>query len=335
MTENLPQKEKTNFRSIAGRVLRHENAVLALILVVLILVMGATTNWVITSRTNISNVLLQSSVTGVAALGQAFVILAGGIDISIAGVGLLCAAMGSTLVTLDPWQNIAGHPYPVYAAIPIMLLIGLVFGLANGSLITRIGIPSIIATLGMWQITWGIAFLVIKGQTIMNLPDSLAWFGMGKISGVPVPVIIFIGVAAVSFYVLHYTAFGRRVYASGGNPMSAWLSGIDVKNTQLITYMISGFLAGLAAMITVARTMCVMTRTLLGLELDTIAAVVVGGVSLFMGRGTIIGAIIGVLIIGVIDNGMSVLGAGPALQGIAKGAIIFAAVAIDVWRRKK
>jgi len=329
-----PRGYRDTVREAARRFFRHENGVLAVVLVALIFGMGAITNWLTLSRANMMNVLLRSSIRGAASIGQAFVILAGCIDISLAGVGLLCATIGSTLMTGNEWQNIAGYPLPVYAGIPIMLLVGAVFGLANGSLVSRIGIPSIIVTLGTWQITWGLAFQVIKGQTIVNLPESLTWFGMGKIAGVPVPVIIFVGVAVVAYYVLHYTTFGRSVYAVGGSPVGAWLSGINVRNTQLIVYIISGFLAGLAAVITVARTMCVMTRTLQGLELDTIASVVVGGVSLFAGRGTIIGVIIGVLIIGVVDNGMSVLGAGPALQGIAKGAIIFAAVAIDNLRRR-
>ena len=330
-----PKAYRETAREMAKRFFRHENAVMAVVLIALIFGMGATTKWLTLSRVNMTNVLLRSSIRGVASVGQAFVILAGCIDISLAGVGLLCATMGSTLMTGNEWQNIAGYPLAVHIGIPIMLLVGAVFGLANGSLVSRIAIPSIIVTLGMWQITWGLAFKIIGGQTIVNLPESLTWFGIGKIAGVPVPIIIFIGVAVVAYYILHYTTFGRAVYAVGGSPMGAWLSGINVRNIQLMVYIISGFLVGLTGMITTARTMCVMTRTLQGLELDTIASVVVGGVSLFAGRGTIIGVIIGVLIIGVVDNGMSVLGAGPALQGIAKGAIIFAAVAIDSWRGRR
>jgi len=319
---------------MAKRFIRHENAILLIALIALIGGIALVTKGLSIHTTNMMNILLRSSITGVASVGQAFVILAGGIDISVAGVGLLSAAMGSCLMTGNAWQNIAGHPYPIYLGIPIMLLVGAVFGLANGSVTSRIAMPSLIVTLGMWRITWGLAFQIIRGQTIVNLPESLAWFGMGKIAGVPVPVIIFIGVAVVAYFVLHYTTFGRSVYAVGGSPISALLSGINVKNVQLIVFIISGFLAGVAGVIITARTMCVMTRTLEGLELDTIASVVVGGVSLFAGRGTILGAIIGVLIIGVIDNGMSILGADPAVQGIAKGAIIFTAVAIDYMRRR-
>ena len=328
-----PRDYRNTAREMAKGFFRHENAVLAVVLIALIGGMAVMTKGLTIRTTNMMNVLLHSSITGVASVGQAFIILAGAIDISVAGVGLLCATMGSCLMTGNEWQNIASHPYPIYLGIPIMLLVGAAFGLVNGSLVSRIAMPSIIVTLGMWRITWGVAYQIMGGQCIVNLPESLVWFGIGKVAGIPVPVIIFIVVAVVAYFVLHYTHFGRSVYAVGGNPVAALLSGINVKNIQLIVFIISGFLAGLAGVITTARTMCVMTRTLMGLELDTIAAVVVGGVSLFAGRGTIIGAIIGVLIIGVIDNSMIVLGAGPALQGITKGAIIFAAVAIDYWRR--
>jgi ribose/xylose/arabinose/galactoside ABC-type transport system permease subunit len=279
-------------REAAKRFLGHENAVLAIILVVLVLGMGAVTKWLSVSRTNVMNVLLESSIRGVASIGQAFVILAGCIDISLAGVGLLSASMGAVLMTGNKWQNIASHPYPVYVGIPIMLLVGAVLGLANGSLVSRVRIPSIIVTLAMWQITWGLAYQVIKGQAIVNLPESLSWWGMGRVAAVPVPIIIFIAVAVVAYFVLQYTTFGRSVYAAGGSPVGAWLSGISVKNTQLIVYIISGFLAGLVAVTTLGRTMVVMTQTLVGLELDTIASVVVGGVSLSGGKGNLIGVII-------------------------------------------
>ena len=149
-----------------------------------------------------------------------------------------------------------------------------------------------------------------------------------------VPLIIFILVAASSYFVLRHTTFGRSVYAAGGNPASAWLSGINVKKTLLIVYAISGCLSGLAGVVMTARVMSASMRTLEGVELDSIAAAAIGGISLMGGRGSLIGVIFGVLIIGVINNAMSVLGASPAVVGIVKGAIIFSAVAIDYLRRQ-
>jgi len=141
-------------------------------------------------------------------------------------------------------------------------------------------------------------------------------------------------VAIVAYFVLAHTPFGRQVYAAGGNPLSAWLSGIRVREIQFAVFVIAGFLAGIGGIVHTARVMSASMRSLGGLELDSIAAVCVGGVSLMGGRGTLIGVVIGALIIGVINNGMSLLGAGPAMQGIVKGVIIIAAVAIDYIRRR-
>jgi len=325
----------TTARSIARRFSRYENAVLLVVLFALIGGMAVATRGLSIRAANMKNLLLQSCISGVAAIGQAFVILSAGIDISVAGAGFLCATVGSSLMTGNEWQNIAGHPLSIYAVIPIMLLLGVCVGLVNGSLVSRIAMPSIIVTLGMWRITWGLGYQIGGGESIYNLPEALEWFGAGKIAGVPTPIIVFIAVAAVAYFVLHYTRFGRSMYAVGGNVASAWLSGINVRNIQLSVFAISGLLAGLAGTIVTARVMLTSPKTLMGLELDTIAAVVVGGVSLMGGRGSIIGAVMGVIIIGVIDNGMSILGADPTLQGIAKGAIIYGAVAIDCWRRRR
>jgi ribose/xylose/arabinose/galactoside ABC-type transport system permease subunit len=215
-----------------------------------------------------------------------------------------------------------------------MMLVGAAWGALNGLLVSRIGMPSLIVTLGMWQICTGVAFQISRGAYIVKQPASLAFFGAGIVAGVPVPVIMFIALAVVAYFVLEYTTFGRSVYAVGGNPLSAWLSGIKVKNIQFMVYAISGLLAGLAAVIFTARGMSATMGTLAGLELDTIAAVCIGGVSLFGGRGSLIGVVLGALIIGVINNGLSVLGATISEMCITKGAIIITAVAIDVMRRR-
>ena len=280
------------------------------------------------------NVLLQSTIRGVASVGQAFVILTAGIDLSIGGVGLMTGILGASIMTEFPWLNIVGYPFSPYIVIPIMLLVGAAWGALNGSLVSRIGMPPLIATLGMWEICKGVAFHLCKGRDLPGQPLTLLFFGQGRVAGVPVPVIMFIALAVVAYFVLEYTTFGRSVYAVGGNPLSAWLSGIKVKNIQFMVYAISGLLAGLAAVIFTARGMSATMGTLAGLELDTIAAVCIGGVSLFGGRGSLIGVVLGALIIGVINNGLSVLGATISEMCITKGAIIITAVAIDVMRRR-
>lgn len=329
-----PRGYRNTAREIAKRFFRHENAILVVVLIALIGGMAVVTKGLTASRVNIFNILLQSSIRGVASVGQALVVLSAGIDLSVAGVGLFCATLGSTLMTLDPTISIVSNPYSIYTAIPIMLLVGACWGVINGSTISRLGMPALIVTIAMWEVSKGAAFVLNRGRMIHPLPDNLAFLGAGNVAGVPVPVIIFIAVAVIAYFVLYHTTFGRSVYAVGGNPVAAWLTGINVKNVLFTLYVISGFLAGLAGVIMTARCMSSSMQTLSGLELDTIASVFIGGISMTGGKGNLIGVIIGVLIIGVINNAMSVLGAGAAIQSVVKGAIIIIAVAIDCLRRR-
>lgn len=317
---------------VAKRVIRQETAVLFIVLGAVIGGWGVITGGLSITPTNMMNVLLQSSMRGVAAIGQAFVILTAGIDVSVGGLGKFTAILGAGLMAQN-WQNIIGHPMSPYAVIPIMLVVGAGIGALSGLMVSRIGMPALIVTLGMWQIMNGASFQICGGSALSYLPLSVAWVGQGSVGGVPVPVLIFVGVCVVGYFVAQHMSYGRAVYATGGNPVSAWLSGINIRNMLFSVYVISGFLAGLAGVIMTGRTMSATMRTLDGLELDSIAAATIGGMSLAGGRGSMIGVVLGALIIGVINNGMSILGAGPALQGIAKGAIILVAVAIDYWRR--
>lgn len=321
-------------RDKASRLIKHESAVLVIVLAVLIGVFSFVSKGLTTGKDNLVNILLQSSIRGVASIGQAFVILTAGIDLSVGGVGLFSALLGSLMLTQEPTVNIVGAPAPIAGAILFMLLAGAVFGVANGLSVSRIGMPPLIVTLAAWEISKGLAWKVSGGFSVGLLEPGMAFFGQGDIATVPVPVIIFIVVAVIAYFVLSHTTFGRSVYAVGGNPLSAWLTGVNVKRVTLIVYIISGFLAGLASVIMTGRVMSASMRTLEGLELDSIAAVCIGGVSLMGGRGNLIGVIFGVIIIGVINNGMSVLGVSSAVYGVVKGAIIFAAVAIDYIRRR-
>jgi len=324
--EARSQNVRESARDITRRFMRHENGVLVIILIVMIVVMGIITKGLTITRDNVTNIWLQSSMRGIAAIGQLFVILTAGIDLSIGGVALTVAILGAKLMT--------GQPTISVAAIAAMLAVGAGIGVFNGSLVSRIGMPALIVTLGMWQMTKGFSYLLCRGQTILNLPPPLNFFGAGYVAGVPVPVIIFIAVAVVAYFVLNYTSFGRSVYAVGGNPVSAWLSGIKVNNVLFAVYVIAGFLGALAGFVMMSRVMIGGLTTVVGLELDSIAAVVIGGVSLMGGRGNVIGAVIGVIILGVINNGMNVFAVSPAYQDIVKGAIIIAAVAADYVRRR-
>jgi len=222
----------------------------------------------------------------------------------------------------------------VVAGIAAMLFFGMGVGTFNGVMVSRVGVPALIVTLAVWEASKGAAFLMCGGETIANLPSFIQHIGGGRIGGVPIPVIIFIIVIVVSYLVLMHTKFGRFVYAVGGNPVTAWLSGVNVKSILMSVYMISGFLAGLAGLLITGRIGCASLVSGGGLELDSIAAVTVGGVSIIGGRGNIIGVVIEVLIIGAIHNGLNIIGIHPAFHNIVKGVIIITAVSIDYLRRR-
>ena len=321
-------------KKIFRLVFSHENAWLGSILVGLVVVLAVATKGLTITRGNISNVLLHSANRGIAAIAQMFVILSGGVDVSLGGIALLSAIVGSSVVTREPSLNIVGVPLPLAIGIVIMLAIGAGVGAVNGLFASHIRVPPLIGTLAMWQITKGFAFLICRGRTVFNLPRGLDFFGQSYIGSVPVPVIIFAGIWVVGYFVLYHTVFGRSVYACGGNLVSAGLCGINTKKIQFSVYVISGFLAALAGVIAVSRTMSASMNTALGLELDSIAAVCIGGISLMGGRGTPFGVILGVIILGVINNAMNVMAVNPAFVDITKGGLIMAAVAIDVWRRR-
>lgn len=320
-------------RKIARRIFRHENAALLLVLIVLSATLAGLTNGLTLSRDNINNVLLQSSSRGVASIGQAFVILTGGIDVSVGGIALLTANLGVALMTAGR-QNIVGGAVPIALGVLVMALAGVGIGLTNGFFVSRLRVPALIVTIAMWRIVWGGTWQIAGGNTITGVPRAFAFLGQGYLAGVPMSVVLFTVLAVLAYFVLYYTSFGRSVYAVGGNPVAAWLSGIRASNIVLAVYGISGFTAALAATITASRTLTASMVTLLGLELDTIAIVCIGGISLAGGRGNLIGVIIGTIILGVINNGMNILGVDPSFQDLIKGAIILAAVTIDVVRRR-
>ncbi len=324
----VERRERGTARDIARRALRHENAVIGIALAAMMAVLAGISRGATVTRANMANVLIQSSVRGVAAVGQAFCILTANFDLSVSGVGVMTMMLGSSMMTTE-WTNILGYPASPFMAIPVMLVVGACWGLLSGSLVSRLNMPSLIVTFGVWQIGYGVAYYVTRGTAVMELPESFAVYG-----ALPVGPIIFFSVAAAAYFVLTYTSFGRRVYAVGGNPVSAYLSGINVKNTYLAVFAISGLCAGLAGMLMTSRGMAGSIEALRGLELDSIASVVIGGVSLFGGRGNMIGVVLGALLIGVVNNAMSVMHMPHAGRYIVKGAIIIGAVAADILRRR-
>jgi ribose/xylose/arabinose/galactoside ABC-type transport system permease subunit len=331
MTEvaQRPESERETARGIARRVVAHENFAIGMVLVGLVAALGGASRGATVTPSNVANVLLQSSVRGVVAIGQAFVILTANIDLSVAGVGVMAMMVGGAMMTTQ-WQNILGYSAPLALVIPVMLVVGGGWGSLNGVLVSRLGIPSLIATFGVWQLGYGAAYYVTNGTALMELPESLAAVG-----SLPAAPIIFFSVGAAAYIVLNHTGFGRNVYAVGGNPVSAFLSGINVRRTYFYVFIISGVLAGLGGLLFLSRGMAASIESLRGLELDSIAACAIGGISLFGGRGNILGVILGSVIIGVITNAISVMHMGHAARYIIKGAIIIGAVAADIIRRER
>ena len=287
------------------------------------------------STRNIMNVLRQTSINGILAIGMTFVILTRGIDLSVGSVVALAGVVAASFATTSSTGMVPGGPYPALLAIAVGLAVGMACGSVSGVIVSRFHVPAFVATLGMLSAARGLTLIYAGGRPIPQLTDTFRWIGTGDILGVPMPVIVFAIVAIVSWYVLSATRFGRRVYAAGGNPHAATVSGINVARIRLTVYIISGALAGLAGMILAARTGSALPQAGVAYELDAIAAVVIGGTSLSGGVGYIGGTLIGALLIGVVNNGLDLMGVESYYQQVIKGVLIVIAVLLDQSRSRR
>jgi ribose transport system permease protein len=274
---------------------------------------------------NISIVAQQASINTVLAAGMTFVILTGGIDLSVGSI-LAVSAMSAVIVSLVPGWGLLG--------VPAGLLTGLFFGLLNGILIAFLKLPPFIVTLGSLTAVRGVARLMGADTTVFNPDLSFAFIGNDNLFGVvPWLAVIAIVVVLVSWFILRRTVLGVRIYAIGGNPSAARLSGIKVWSILLFVYCASGFLSGLGGVMSVARLYAANGLQLgQSYELDAIAAVILGGTSFVGGIGTIWGTLIGALIIAVLSNGLLLLGVSDIWQFIIKGLVIIGAVTLDRFR---
>lgn len=278
------------------------------------------------SWNNWLNLLRQSSINGILAIGVTFVILTKGIDLSVGSVMAISGMIAASLVTTS-------NEHFVLLAILAGLSVGSVLGLVNGVVVARIGVPSFVMTLGMLSMARGLTLIFSDGRPISNLSQPFRWIGGGNVLGIPVPVVILFAVFAIGWVVLKYTTFGRYVYAVGGNERAARTSGVSTRIVIASTYVISGFLAALAGLVLTSRTTAALPQAGIGYELDAIAAVVIGGTSLAGGRGSLVGTLFGALIIGTINNGMDLMGVSSYYQQLLKGAIIVVAVIADQIRK--
>jgi len=272
------------------------------------------------TRSNILNVLRQISVNALLAFGQTVVIIAAGIDLS---VGSLLAYTGALAAGLAK-----GGMSPVLAILS-SLGAGSVLGLFNGAIIAFLGIAPFIVTLAGLTIFRGMTLVYTGGRPITGLPDVFYWIGNGSILGIPVPVWLMLLFLGLTHFILRYTALGRQIYAIGGNEEAARLSGIPVERVKLFIYAYSGLASALGAIILTGRLNSAQPTAGVSFELDAIAAVVVGGTSLFGGRGGVFGTFLGALIIGVLNNGMNLLNVSSFYQQIVKGGVILAALIVD------
>lgn len=289
-------------------------------LLVICIILSIATPYFFTVQ-NLVIVLRQVSVNGILAIGVTFVIIAGGIDLSLGSVVALTGVIAASFA----------HPgvYPLIVPLLIGLLTGALVGVISGLTITIGRVAPFIVTLGMMTMARGLALVWSDGRPVTNLSPAFNFIGGGDVLYIPVPILLFVLVIIVAYILLNYTTTGRYIYAVGGNEQAARASGIRVNAVKMFAYIMCSGLAALAGIVLAARITTGQPNAGVAYELDAIAAVVIGGTSLLGGRGTVTGTVIGVLIIGVINNGLDLLNVSSYYQQIIKGVIIIGAVLID------
>jgi inositol transport system permease protein len=288
------------------------------------------------SMRNITNVIRQVSIIGIVSMGVTFCIITTGIDLSsgsmIALISVVIASTSQNAVNPDQPISVV---MPIVLALLISLILGTLLGSVNGSLTAFGKIPPFIATLGMMTVARGAAALFTQGRPVGDLKDSFTFIGTGSFLRIPLPIWIYLAMALLSHILLSKTKFGRHVFAIGGNEQAARICGINVERTLVKVYAYAGFLTAVSAILLTARTSAGNPTYGLAYELDAIASTVIGGTSLSGGIGSIPFCVIGALIIGVLNNGMDLLGVNAYWQQIANGVIIVVAVLIDARKQKR
>lgn len=316
----------SRFFSSAG-----QTSSLALVLIALFVFFSLTTEAFLTSA-NLINVVRQVSFTGIAAVGATLVLLIGGIDLSVGSVLAFTGVIAAKVIIE------AG--YPPLVGLLAGIAAGMLAGLINGLIVTKLRIPALITTLGTLTIIRGIGFTLTGGLPVFGFPkepflgfqEGVQAIGKGYVLGIPVPVIIMVIVFILGYTFLYRTYFGRYIYAIGGNIETARLSGIKVERIQLLVYTVAGLLTGIAGMIVMGRVNSGQPSLGVGFELEVITAVVLGGVSIAGGAGSLLGVILGVFIMGVLSNGLIILNVTEYDQMVVRGLVLLIAVGVDQIR---
>ncbi|MCW2476570.1 MULTISPECIES: ribose ABC transporter permease [unclassified Symbiopectobacterium] len=273
---------------------------------------------------NLFNILQQTSVNAIMAVGMTLVILTSGIDLSVGSLLALTGAVAASIVGLEVNALLA-----VFGA----LALGAAIGAGTGIIVAKGKVQAFIATLVMMLLLRGVTMVYTNGSPIntgfSDVADAFGWFGIGRPLGIPTPIWLMVIVFIAAWYMLHHTRLGRYIYALGGNEAATRLSGISVDKVKIIVYALCGLLSALAGIIEVARLSSAQPTAGTGYELDAIAAVVLGGTSLAGGKGRIVGTLIGALILGFLNNGLNLLGVSSYYQMIVKAAVILLAVLVD------
>ena len=290
------------------------------VLIALIALFSLTTD-VFLTPINLFNILRQVAVIGIVAAGMTFVIITAGIDLS---VGSLIGVSGVVAAKLMVDAN-----WPVFPSLLVTLVICTLIGLFNGFLINKVHIPPLIATLGMMTLLRGVAYTITAGLPVYGFSGNFRLLGQGYIWLIPIPVIIMVVVFIGGYIVLEKTSLGRYIYGIGGNEEATRLSGVNIEKVKYIAYSLSGFLSGLAGIVLLSRINSGQPIAGTGYELEIITAVLLGGVSIMGGEGKIAMVIVGVVIMGVLSNGMILLDMQQYIQWIVKGAVLLAAVGFD------
>ena len=312
-----------NTKNIYKKVSAFRELGVIIALLVLVLVFSLTSD-IFLSTNNILNITRQVSVISLIAIAMTFVIITGGIDLS---VGSIISFSG--IITASAIKN---YELPIWSAVLIGTSIGALVGFINGLLISYLRMPAFITTMGTMTILRGLGFVYTQGYPIYDLPKKFKLLGQGYIGSIPTPTIILLFVAVLASIVLNKTVFGRRVYAIGGNPEAARIAGIKVKRDTMFVYIISGIICAIAAVIQAARLGSGLPTIGEGFELDAIAAVVIGGAAMTGGSGTILGTILGSMILGVLSNGLSLLDVDSYIMTVISGCVVILAVLIDQLR---
>jgi ribose transport system permease protein len=279
------------------------------------------------SADNLYNIGVQTSYTAVIAIGVTLVIITAGIDLSVGSVAALSGVVGVVLM--------AKAGFPVVLAILGGILVGAACGLVNGLLVSVAGLNPFIATLGMLSVARGMVYIPTNAKSVFGVPDSFRLLGQGVIGSIPIPIIVVAVVAVAGYVVLARTKLGRYAYAMGSNREAARLSGIPIRRYLTVVYVISGALAGFGGMIASSQVASGQPNFGIGLELDAIAAAVIGGASLFGGQGTVVGTLIGAFLIALIRNGSVLLDVNIYYQQVIIGVVIWVAVLWDQYRRRR